>query len=120
MKRFLLLLSAFMLTGTMMARQLTPEEALALAMGKLKAAQPVSTRARATGINATRVSLTHTEMKGQDMPLYYVYDIAEGGFIIASADDSAPALMGSPIVETLLMHSRTRASWHGSRTAARH
>lgn len=94
MKRFLLLLSAFMLTGTMMARQLTPEEALALAMGKLKAAQPVSTRARATGINATRVSLTHTEMKGQDMPLYYVYDIAEGGFIIASADDSAPALLG--------------------------
>ena len=43
MRKILLLLTLFVLTGTMMARQLTPDEALALAMGKMKAAQPKST-----------------------------------------------------------------------------
>ena len=44
MKKNLLLLTSFLLTGTMMARQLTPDEALALALGKMKTARPVSTK----------------------------------------------------------------------------
>ena len=94
MRKILLLLTLFVLTGTMMARQLTPDEALALAMGKMKAAQPKSTKAQAAGINAASVRLTHTEMTSQDVPLLYVYNIAKGGIIIASADDRVSSLLG--------------------------
>ena len=94
MKKYILLLASLVLAGTMMARQLTPDEALALAMGKLKAAQPERTRAMATGVNVASVRLTHTETTSQNVPLYYVYNIAEGGFIIASADDRASSLLG--------------------------
>ena len=94
MKKFLLLITSFALTGTMTARQLTPDEALALALGKMNAAQPEHTRALTADNNATRASLTYTEMSSQDVPLYYVYDIAEGGFIIASADDRTSSLLG--------------------------
>ena len=94
MRKILLLLTLFVLAGTMMARQLTPDEALALAMGKMKAAQPKNSKAQAAGINAASVSLTHTEMTSQDVPLMYVYNIAKGGFIIASADDRVSSLLG--------------------------
>ena len=94
MKKLILFLSSFLLTGTMMAHQLTPDEALALALGKMKAAQPLSTRAQAASINAASVSLTHTEMSVQNVPLYYIYNIAEGGIIIAGADDRASSLLG--------------------------
>ncbi len=94
MRKYLLLLVSFVLTGTMMARQLTPDEALALALGKMNAAQPERTRALSVDAKAVRASLTHTEMMGQEVALYYVYDLAEGGFIIASADDRASGLLG--------------------------
>ena len=94
MKKLILFLSSFLLTGTMMAHQLTPDEALALALGKMKAAQPERTRAQAASINAASVSLTHTEMSVQNVPLYYIYNIAEGGIIIAGADDRASSLLG--------------------------
>lgn len=94
MKRILLLLITFVLTGTMMARQLTPEQALALAMGKLNAAQPESAKARAAANNTASVMLTHTEKNGQNVPLLYVYNLAEGGIIIASADDRVSTLLG--------------------------
>ena len=94
MKKYLLLITSFVLTGTMMARQLTPDEALVLALGKMNTAQSESTRALAADNNETRASLTYTEMGGQDVPLYYVYNIAKGGFIIASADDRASSLLG--------------------------
>ena len=94
MRKILLLLTLFVLAGTMMARQLTPDEALALAMGKMKAAQPKSSKAQAAGINAASVRLTHTEMTSQDVPLMYVYNIAKGGIIIASADDRVSSLLG--------------------------
>lgn len=93
MKKLIVFLTTFMLAGAMMARQLTPDEALALALGKMKAAQS-STRAQIATINTSRASLTHTEMSGQDVPLLYVYDLVEGGFIIASADDRASGLLG--------------------------
>ena len=94
MRKLILFLSSFLLTGTMMARQLTPDEALALALGKMKSAQPGSTRALVESGNTTRASLTYTEISDQDVPLYYVYDIDEGGFIIASADDRTSSLLG--------------------------
>lgn len=94
MKRILLFLISFVLVGTMMARELTPEQALTLAMGKLNAAQPESAKARAAGINNANVRLTHTEMTGQRVPLWYAYNIAEGGIIIASADDRVSSLLG--------------------------
>lgn len=95
MKKFLLLLASCVLTGTMMARQLTPDQALALAMGRLNTAQPGGAKARATGFSAASVRLTHTETTGQDVPVLYVYNIAQdGGIIIASADDRAPGLLG--------------------------
>ena len=87
-------MTLFVLAGTMMARQLTPDEALTLAMGKMKAAQPKNSKAQAAGINAASVRLTHTEMTSQDVPLMYVYNIAKGGFIIASADDRVSSLLG--------------------------
>ncbi len=92
MKKYILLLASFVLAGTMMARQLTPDQALALALGKMNVAQPQNTRAQSA--NAARARLMHTEMNAQDAPLYYVYDRAEGGFIIASADDRASVLLG--------------------------
>ena len=94
MKKFLLFLTSFVFVGTMMARQLTPDEALALAMGKMNAAQPERSIARGAGANAARPSLTHTETTDQDVPLYYVYNFAEGGFLIASADDRVSSLLG--------------------------
>ena len=94
MKKILLLLASFVLTGTMMARQLTPDQALALALGKLKVAQPERTRAMATCINIASVRLTHTEKTSQNVPLYYIYNITEGGIIIASADNRVSSLLG--------------------------
>ncbi len=63
-------------------------------MGKLKVAQPESAKARAAANNAASVRLTHTEKTAQDVPLLYVYNIAEGGIIIASADDRVSSLLG--------------------------
>ena len=94
MKKLIVFLTTFVLAGTMMARQLTPDEALALALGKMNIAKSGSTRAQVASINATSVKLKYTEMSSQDVPLLYVYDIAEGGFIIASADDRASCLLG--------------------------
>lgn len=94
MKKNLLLLISFVLAGTTMARQLTPEQALTLAMSKLNAAQPERARALAAGTKTANVKLTHTETTGQDVPLFYVYNIAKGGFIIASADDRVSSLLG--------------------------
>lgn len=94
MKKFLLFLISFVLVGTMMARQLTPDEALALAMGRMNASQSMRARTLATGANAARVNLVHTEATDEDVPLYYVYNISDGGFIIASADDRASSLLG--------------------------
>lgn len=94
MKKFLLFLISFVLVGTMMARQLTPDEALALAMSRMNASQSMRARTLATGANAARVNLVHTEATDEDVPLYYVYNISDGGFIIASADDRASSLLG--------------------------
>lgn len=94
MKKLLLLLASSVLAGTMTARQLSPDEALTLALGKMNASQSKRTKALASGFNASRVSLSHTEITDQDVPLYYVYDIAEGGIIIASADDRTSSLLG--------------------------
>ncbi len=94
MKKYILLLVSFVLAGTLMARQLTPDEALALALGKMNVAQPERTRAFSADANAVRASLTYTKMNAQEAPLYYVYDCAEGGFIIASADDRTSVLLG--------------------------
>ena len=71
MRKLILFLSALVLADTIMARQLTPDEALALALGKMKAAQS-STRAQIATFNTSRASLTHTEMSSQDVPLLYV------------------------------------------------
>lgn len=40
------------------------------------------------------MTLMHTELNNVNVPLYYVYGISDGGFVIASADDRAVSLLG--------------------------
>lgn len=94
MKRFLLFLVSLVLSSTLFARQLTPDEALSLAMGKLNGATSLRARSLAVGATQSQLSLSHTELSEGNMPLYYVFNISDGGFIITGADSRAVSLLG--------------------------
>lgn len=96
-----------------MARELSPEVALSMAMEKLNASQSLRARTLATGATTRTLSLMHTEANEVNVPLYYVYGISDGGFIIAGADDRAESLLGyteSGDFE-LSKHNLAFASW---------
>lgn len=94
MKNAFLFFASLLLGGTMFAKQLSPDEALSLAMGRLNGSQSLSARSLASGASTSRLTLEHTGLNNVNVPLYYVYGISEGGFFIASADDRAMSLLG--------------------------
>lgn len=94
MRKTLLFILSMLITFSVWARQLTPNEALANAMSLMQSSQSMRARSLATGATTSRTTLVHTEATGTDVPLYYVFSISDGGFLIASADDRSEGLLG--------------------------
>lgn len=95
MTRLLLFVVSLMLTGVVFARQLTVEEALDRAMSKMGQSQSMRARSLATGASVSSVTLSQTmSSEASNAKLFYVFDISDGGFIIASADSRAGSLLG--------------------------
>lgn len=90
MKKYLLLTAMTAACGVlpMLAAELTPDEAMQRALGDAPH--------RVAPLSRTELVLTHTElMPSSDAPSFYVFNRPDdGGFIIASADDCVPALLG--------------------------
>ena len=84
MKKFLFLLSASLLAGSLSARQLSPNEALA----RVKAHLTVPTRSAEAA-----PELAYTGMRG-NLNTLYVFNHEGGGFLVISADDAAAPLLG--------------------------
>lgn len=85
----LLLLLLFFSTSTAIARQLTPSEALQAATND------GANAAKAFGSATTRHTLAYTAIADSATgdKAYYIFN-GNGGFIVAAADDCAPALLG--------------------------
>lgn len=94
MKKSLLLAISLLFAGSISARQLTSDEALACAMSKLQGSSSLRARTLASGVSASRVALAHTALSEANAPLYYIYNVSDGGFIIASADSRSESLLG--------------------------
>lgn len=102
MRKSLLFIVSMLITFSVWARQLTPNEALANAMNMMQTSQSLRARSLATGATTSRTTLVHTERTalanteatGTDTPLYYVFSISDGGFLIAGADDRSEGLLG--------------------------
>lgn len=102
MRKTLLFIVSMLITFSVWARQLTPNEALANAMSMMQSSQSMRARSLATGATTSRTTLVHTERTalanteatGTDTPLYYVFSISDGGFLIAGADDRSEGLLG--------------------------
>lgn len=94
MRKTLLFILSMLITFSVWARQLTPNEALANAMSMMQSSQSMRARSLATGATTSSTTLVHTEATGTDCPLYYVFSISDGGFLIAGADDRSEGLLG--------------------------
>lgn len=88
MNRSLLLLAALALGATASARQLSPAESLA----RFRAEAPAARRAQ--GAAAEQYALAYTSTTSAGPALYVFNSPASQGFVVLSADDAAPALLG--------------------------
>lgn len=70
---------------SILANPLTPDQALRRIQGS-------TTMSRIPG-NAISIELSHTE-NADGIPMLYVFNRGEQGFVIASADDALPAILG--------------------------
>lgn len=86
--RHFLILPSLLLASTAMAQTVNEGEALD------KALSFVSSQQRARGAqNAARLTLAH-KAAAQDETYYYVFNNAEGGFVIVGGDESAEDVLG--------------------------
>lgn len=94
MKKVFTCAFTMLIAGTLFARELTPSEALSNAMEQLNAGKATKRKSVAWQTVTNVMTLSYTETDDGGTPLFYVYDMPEGGFIIAGADSRAHALLG--------------------------
>ena len=91
-KKFLLCFLAAIITCTnLVARQLDSDQALNIALSKLSKSTNIQYAKTRSSVS---LKLTHTELNPNSVPLYYVYDMPQGGFLIAGADSRSQGLLG--------------------------
>lgn len=79
--------AALLFTLPLSARQLTPAEAI----NRMQAENGMSSRHR---VPASQLTLAYTATEGEQSLLYVMNRPAESGFVVLSADDCAPAVLG--------------------------
>lgn len=94
MKRFLLITLSLLFVSMTFAQTLTPDEALTNALARIKTGTSVSRKCKAARSARSTFKLSYVENGTKQTPLYYVYNMTGGGFVIASADSRAHSLLG--------------------------
>lgn len=94
MKGLMLSVLTLMTSSMAMGRELNPDEALSAALQRLLMTQSQTKARRAASKGASAMKLTFTRQSDDKKPLFYVYDLTGGGYVIAAADDRAHSLLG--------------------------
>jgi len=94
MRKFVVLLGlALFTTFAAEARRLTPSESLDRAFAKMQSGTRMR-RCRTAKSKVDEMQLRTTLSDSKQIPLVYVYDLPQGGFMLTSGDTRAHALLG--------------------------
>lgn len=91
MKRILLLVLSIVMVTTVMAENVSPEQALEQARNFVLKREATGSRKvrRAPGTTTPKLTMTASKVSG-----LYVFNIADGGFVVVSSDDRTTPILG--------------------------